>query len=519
MIRVEATRNIGLAGFHTAWDVIVFIETELRFANGNPMKLFPWQRRWILEVFREREVDYFDDRTGERWTARRRVINNSLVSIPRKNGKTGLMAAIATAFLVGPLQVRGIEIACAATKKDQAKILFNETKKMMKASPGIMEDGTFNFHVNSIFSEVHNVRFIPVASQEAGEHGHNLSVVLLDEVARMRDLKIYHTLEEAVSVQPDSMVIAFSTMDERADNPMAELIGSVEARRKFGVDDDGWHVLNCKADLKKDSDPLSKENMLRANPSAPHIPELMETLEKAREDAAISEYYLGRYKTTRLNVPGAADTQFIDPEKWASLADPAGRSMLDGLADNEPVVLGLDLSRSRDLTALAMWFPDQNFLDCVCFLPGNAIAQFEHRHRLPFREWVERDHLIACDGPVVDYGVVAPYIGRLVERFDVLKMRYDEWNFENMRDALKIANIGLPLEGVRLGRWTLDPFMNKFENMIEARTFTHSGSPILGYCVSSMAIESDPKATSPRRKPVKAYYNSLIDAGSRRCSR
>ena len=513
MLEIVETRHLGWSGYRRARDVIRFAETCLYFGANRPVKLFPWERRWILEVFREHEVVLEDPHTGERKTEVRRVIGNALVSIARKNGKTGLIAVLVVAFLFGPLYERGMEIVCAATKKDQAMLLFKAVMVIMKSSPIIVEDGTFEFYKTSIFSEEHGVKFQPVASREAGLHGLDCNVVLIDEVARLPNLDVVHALDEALSARVNSMAISFSTMDGRVDNPMTELMGQVEARRAAGIEADGWHVLNFCADLEADPDPLSDNNMLKANPSMPYIPSLRDALEEARRAAQGSDYFLGRYMTTRLNIAGSSDTQFIDPMRWKAAAHPAGRSHLDEFPHREPVVLGVDLSRSRDLTAIGLWFPDRKFLDCMCFLPEAQIAVREKRHNLPFRQFVKNDHLIACPGPIVDFDVVAGFLANIALRFDVLKMRYDTWGFENLRDALNRVEAYFPTEDVRMGVYSMDPFMIKFENMVDAGNLTHSNSPILNYCIHSIAAVEDKRSITGVRRPEKAYHNSLIDGG------
>ena len=510
--QIVETRSLGMAGYRVARDVIKFIETCLRFTNGQAVLLMPWQKRWILEVFVEHLVTFENVKTGERWTERRRKVTDSMITIPRKNGKTGLFSALVPCFLFGPLYERGLEIVCAATKMDQAKILFNEVAKIMKASPVVAEDGTFEFYATSIFSEQHGVKFMPIASAEAGAHGLNCNVILLDEIARLPNLNMYYTLKEAVSTRANSMVFCFSTMDERPSNPMVELIGNYNARINSGIPADEWHVLEHKADLDADPDPLSDNNMLMANPSAPYMPELMSKLEGERRVAAGSDSALGRWITTRLNIAGASDTQFIDPVKWKRAACETGRSHLDQYGEDEPVVLGVDLSRSRDLTAIGMYFPDRHFLDCMCFLPAGQIAIYETRHNLPFRQWVEQGHVIACEGVIVDFDVVAEYLANIDRRFDILKLRYDTWGFENLRHALNRADVHVPTEDVRMGVYTMNNYMIKFENLVDGETLKHSNSPILNYCVHSTAAEQDKRSLTGVRKPVKAYHNSLIDA-------
>ena len=508
---VVETRSLGWAGYRTGRDTIRFMEECLYFTAVKRFGLMPWQKRWILEVFREHAVVLENEHTGERRTEIRRIVNTALVTIPRKNGKTGFIAALACAFLFGPLYERGIEIVCAATKRDQAKIVFNQSKLMMKASPVFIEDGTFEYYANSIFSEIHASTFKPVASREAGLHGENCNVVFIDEIARLPDLKVYDTLREATSTRANSLIVCFSTMDERVDNPMIELMGSVKARRAADIETDGWHVLQCSADLEADPDPLSDFNMLKANISAPYMPTLMQTLQDERNTARVSDQALARWITVRLNVAGPSDTQFVDPMKWKACAHPEGRMHLDGIDVDEPVVIGVDLSRSRDLTAIAMWFPMLKFLDCMAFLPEKLIATYESRHSLPFRQWVEKGHVIATPGPVIDYDVVADFLANIHARFEIARLRYDTWGFENMRAAMNRADVNVPTEDVRMGVYSMHPFMIKFENLVDSGELTHSNSPILNYCIHSTAAEEDKRSLTGVRKPVKAYHNSLID--------
>ena len=517
MIVVQKTRHLGWRGYRLARDVITFMERALVFNNGEPFKMFPWQKRWILEVFREHEVTFRDTRTGKRWKEVRRAVGNAIMTIPRKNGKTGFMAALACAYCFGPLWERGMEIICAATKKDQAKVVFTEAKKMMKASPIFAADGSFVYHAEVIFSEQHNVKFFPVSSREAGEHGQNCNVVLMDEVARLPNLNLYNTLNEAVSTRKNSLVVAFSTMDERVENPIIELIGNVNSRKMSGISTDNWHVLEHKANLDPDKggdpDPLSWGNILAANPSADHLPELMHTLREERSVAAGSDRALGRWITTRLNVAGASDTQFVDPLKWKDCAHPDGRKFMKKFEEGEEVVLGVDLSRSRDLTAIGMWFPGRKFLDCQCFLPTKEIIAYESRHNLPFRQWVKKGYVTACDTPVVDYKVVAQYLKDISERFEVLRIRYDAWNIETLREAMRIVGVEAETEAVRMGSFTMDSYMTKFENLIESKELQHCNSPLLNYCVLSIASAEDKRSVTGLRKPVKAYHASLIDGG------
>ena len=386
---------------------------------------------------------------------------------------------------------------------------------MMKASPAFIADGTFTYHAKSIFSEIHGSTFYPVASAEAGNHGINCHVVFVDEIARMRTNKVYRTLNEAVSTKPNSFVAGFSTVDERTDNPLSELIRAHEARLAAGIKTDNWHVIEHKANLDPekggDPDPLSQVNIEAANPSYHYDAELRSKIENDRLEAMDNDDARARFKMVRLNIAGSTETQIVDPEQWRDLAHPDGRAHTDTFDEGEEVHLGIDLSRSRDLTAVGMWWPERKFLDCMCFLPTNNIVKYEAKHRLPFKEWAAAGHVISPTGKVVNYKTVAKYIQGLEERYNITKVRRDRKFRELFDEACYQIELDLDFEDIAFGPFTMNTFLIHFENMVEEKGFTHANSPILNYCVHTTATVSPAQAMDPVRKPVKAYHNSLID--------
>ena len=84
---------------------------------GQPMKLLPFQKRFIKDVY--------DNKAGTR---------RAILSIARKNGKSGLIAGILLAHLVGPEARRNTQIVSGAMSRDQAALVFNLAAKMVQLS-------------------------------------------------------------------------------------------------------------------------------------------------------------------------------------------------------------------------------------------------------------------------------------------------------------------------------------------------------------------------------------------------
>ena len=87
---------------------------------GQPMKLMPFQRKFVLAVY--------DNPQGS---------SRAYLSVARKNGKSALIAAILLAHLVGPEAKQNSQIISGARSRDQAALVFKLAEKMVRLSPDL----------------------------------------------------------------------------------------------------------------------------------------------------------------------------------------------------------------------------------------------------------------------------------------------------------------------------------------------------------------------------------------------
>ena len=110
-------------GLSRADRVITFLEMlpiTKGILAGKKMKLLPGQRKFVKAIYGRLSKDG------------RRKIRLAIKSEPRGNGKTGLLAGLALAHLLGPeCEPRG-EIYSAAYNKLQAALIFAEMKAIVE---------------------------------------------------------------------------------------------------------------------------------------------------------------------------------------------------------------------------------------------------------------------------------------------------------------------------------------------------------------------------------------------------
>ena len=134
---------------------------------GRPFELAPWQRFVIGSLFGWKNAD------GTR------RFRDSYVECARKQGKSTLAAGIGLllAFFDGE---PGAEVYAAATKRDQAKIVWSEARRMVKATPGLnsrITALTANLHIESTAS-----KFEPLGADEDSTDGLNIHGCIIDEL-------------------------------------------------------------------------------------------------------------------------------------------------------------------------------------------------------------------------------------------------------------------------------------------------------------------------------------------------
>ena len=181
---------------------IEFIEKYCKHSKGKfagkPIKLELWQKAILQSAY-----GFVDSETGLR---RYRKL---LLLIGRKNGKSTLDSGLANFHLTKDGE-HGAEVYSIATKKDQAKIVWEESKKMINKSPALKK--RCRTLINGIFFDATESKFQALASDSNSLDGLNASCVIADEIHAMRDKNLIDVMYDSMSAREQPMFIETSTM-------------------------------------------------------------------------------------------------------------------------------------------------------------------------------------------------------------------------------------------------------------------------------------------------------------------
>ena len=491
---------IGMAGLpDKRWQrTVLFIETFCRAKRPNGdiklVKLLPWQKKFIREVWGD---------SYERPAATR-----ALLTMAKKNGKTGLLAWLFLAYLVGPEKQYGEVVASAAgASKDQAGLAYEEMQFSILLEPRLSERLVCYDREMRITNENFLTRYQAISTYHRAAQGLKPIFFAVDEFAQAKDTKVWDALDRGQGARENAVGVMLSTDSDVPGSPYKTQVDMVEELHKTGRGK-SWVSFIYRSDPKKS--PFSWANVRAANPSLGHHL-TRESVAREMEEAKASPVKLLLYETYRLNRSSGGVARLVDINKWQDAAADFDWKDMAG----ERCRLGLDLSKTTDLTALAAWFPDSGRLLCHAWMPAATIKDRGEEDRLPYEVWASEGWLSLCrenGGAAINFPDVIGYIDDLRKKYKVEELRYDAWGMSTLKEQALLAGCELPNPvPYRQGTVTFSPAINEFERLLLSGQLAHNDNPVLNSAVANTGAEVDLKATDPPRKPVKLNERSRID--------
>ena len=293
---------------------------------GSPIKLREWQKEIFRQVLAKDENGNFRQRLN-------------IVSTPRKNGKSAMGSMFALFHLY--LGVKGGEIYSVAADKDQARIIFSDTKKMLQANPELTELAKIYRDAIEIPStgSVYRVR----SSEDSTAEGLSPTVTLLDEAHALPNRRLFDVYSLAMGSRPSSQMLILSTAGVKVDSTGSESI--LYQLKQYGekvvrgeVKDDSFFMSWFEAPLEADyKDP---ETWKMANPGFDDICSV------ADFESAVRRTPENEFRTKRLNNFVSSQTAWLPSGAWDS------RQTEFELDPDQEYVLGFDGSFSGDATVI-----------------------------------------------------------------------------------------------------------------------------------------------------------------------
>jgi phage terminase large subunit-like protein len=481
--------------------------------HGLAITLEPWQQFLVGALFGWLRAD---------GTRRYRT---AYIEVAKKNGKTLIAAGlgILLAFFDGE---PGAEVYSFATKRDQAKLVWNDAVQFVEKNAGLKR--RIKHYALSLVHETSASVFKPLG-EDAGtsDQGINAHGYIVDELHVIENRDGIDNLETATSARRQPLGIKITTAGVKRDSvwssERADAVAVVEGR----VSDDSMLVLIYTLD--EGDDPFDESVWPKSNPNL-NVSVNLETLREQAAKARRSPAALAGFLRLRLNVPTGVAAAALDIDEWDACSGITDED-LDGVAWTPGAIAiplevydrwltrqlrkgqgcygGLDLASVRDITALLLLFRTEagKYVPlCRFYCPEDGAVERSRRDGVPYLDWIRDGWLVATPGNVTDYDFVLEDLLTLARQYSVGQIGYDTWNATQL--AVDLENAGADMIPVHQTHAGLAPSWREIMKDLAARDIEHGGHPILRWMMGNVEAEIDAQGNE---KPSKRHSAEKID--------
>lgn len=429
----------------------------------------------------------------EKETGHRRF-RSAYIEVPRKNAKTTLSAPVALYMLTADGE-QGAEIVAAATKRDQAGIVFGIAQAMAKKSEAFRTEFGVLVRAHSILCLETDSSFKAIDSKGSTQDGANLHFSLNDELHAWKGRDLYAVLETAMGSRAQPLMWNITTAGTDQAGVCYEQRAYVEKILKGVVHDE--RTFGIVYTIDEGDDIYAEATWRKANPNygVSVLPHDMKALAwKARNNPKSR----ADFRMKRLNVWINAASAFFDLDAWDRCADESLRSRDFGDAE---CVLSLDLASKRDVNAKIKLFRDppgqagKIALVCDFWLPRAAVQDGANAS---YRGWEEQGWLNVTEGDVVDYERIKDDVLDDAKRHVVANVAYDPHQATHMVRLLMDA--GVPCLEVRPTVLNFSEPMKELDALIAKGAIVHDGNPVMRWMMGNVTAVRDRKDNVYPRK-------------------
>lgn len=462
---------------------IEFIENYCKHSKGKmggkPFIMELWQKALVAATF-----GIVSKETGLR--KHREVI----LVVARKNGKSALSSAIGLYLQIADGEP-GAEIYAVATRKDQAKVVWMESKRMVNKSPALKK--RIKTLVSELNSDVNESIFRPLGSDSDGLDGLNVHGACLDEVHAWKDKNLYDVVVDGTTAREQPLIFITTTAGTIREAVFDMKYEECENIIK-GYDDGVYQdesVLPIIYELDNRKEWTDPSCWSKANPglgTIKKIDQLETKVNKAKANTMLVKNLLCKDFNIRET----------STEAWLTFEQLNNQTKFD-IEELKPsyAIGGADLSSTTDLTNATVIFMlpnDSNiYVKQMYWLPEDLLEQRVEEDKIPYDIWLELGLLRTTPGNKVHYKYVTEWFLELRNELDIYIpwIGYDSWSAEYWVEDMK-NNFGpQSMEPVIQGKRTLSGPMKALGADLEAKKIIYDDNKILKWCLSNTSIDID----------------------------
>lgn len=399
-------------------------------------------------------------------------VRETLILIPKKNGKSTLLGALALYHLI---VVSDAECVIAAASRDQAQIMLRQAQGFIRRSTWLQ--ARLQVKQREIIHKLKGGRVRVMASDVDTADGVIPTLALVDELHRHKSPDLYGVLRDGLGPR-DGRLVTISTAGGDQNNVLWRMRHAAIA---MGSERDGSYLRGGSPSfvlhewsLKPDADLDDVELVKTANPL-----EAM-TVERLRERHDSPSMVPWQWARFACNVWTQGEEAWLPIGVWDSFAEPGS-----SIPDDDEVWLGVDLGLKHDTAAVVAVAKrgDQFFAEAIILEPPT-------------------------DGTNLDIARIEKVVRECGRRWKVMAVTYDPWRME--RSAQILGDEGFNTVEHPMTNLRMAPESEALHEAIMRGQIRHNGDPEFSSHVNAGVPTETERGWRLTKRKAKDKIDALI---------
>nr|DAL69705.1 MAG TPA: Large Terminase [Caudoviricetes sp.] len=373
------------------------------------------------------------------------------VQIGRQNGKSFLSGTEINNRATFSGYQKG-RIYCAATKQDQANIVWDEVEKFILADKDLSDLYHIRHHERTITSKVTGTVVKSVGRDTKSADGFRSILAVIDEYHAHPNNQMYKLMLDGQIGVDSPLTLAITTAGFNLNSPCYGQYEFCKRVLSGLVDKESLFIFITEMD--KEDDIWDYKNWAKANPlllwnedNSYNMDKVKDLSEKAIEAKEKGGQDLVNFMTKSLNVwVKYSGDSYVNLEKFKACESDL---TLEDFKVRD-CILGIDLSSGGDLTSIALVFRDGDhyYIYSHSFMPILRLEEHERTDEAPYRIWAREGLLTLTEGVFglkTDYKYIVQHIKDLIAKYDlnITACGYDGHNANAFLADLEFLNCDL----------------------------------------------------------------------------
>ncbi|HDR4482478.1 TPA: terminase large subunit [Bacillus cereus] len=498
-------------------EMMDWVETFVRHTKGDlagqPFILEDWEKfaySWIYGWVHKNEKEQIV-----------RVTREAYIQVPKKNGKT-LIGVGALGYAMYGEGVLSADCYCCASDFNQAQYaakpfaatimnhdVLMDCSHIYKGPKGTISSVTYDYIRDDL---AYQNQFIVMSKNIQSIEGSNPHFILNDELHAQENMDQYDNFKSAQVSRAEPIMFNISTAGKGSSSVGMRVYREAKEVLKRDDNDSSFVMIY---EPNKNYDWTDRNVWAMVNPNI-GVSVTMSALETEFISASRSAHKKAEFLSKHLNVFVNGAENFFEQGQVEHV-------LVEALGDltGETCYIGLDLSKTTDLTCVSLNFPNAGYTEegksilkvkQMYFVPNEDIEHREKEDNVPYTDMVERGFVTFCDGKMINQDQVMDYIVECLNLYDVQQINYDPAMSQKLIE--KLENLGL--ECISVGQYpnVMNAMMDDSEILIyEKRIMTDN--PLFVYCALNVVVVTNingMKAPSKRqsKKKIDGFVAFLV---------